>query len=435
MLESAVKSGSITEVIKELESNMDGREPIRITVRRSDIWLDAVQEAKTKGINGLSPLKVTFLAIEFFQQRHFFYFGLFTAMSVVQGGCGIPCLADPVYEYITSGKCSSIVVSSDDIPELAMRDTVEKWKMKDDIVSTLIDYHLILKVKACMDQFCEGLETLGVGSIVRKNPSVLRQFFVFNEVPIDADMLRSILTLVEGNGDVKLIEDLAYFNFNIFLDECDNGPAGGCCSIQELLEFFTGSGYPPQGFSRKCTISFLHDTTARLPTAATCNLELRLPTCHGEDYSQFRECMMLAIRGMSACDYTIHLYQHSLCIRFVWKEWLVSAFNKNRAPLQLWTMGLCTMDESSSSCMVARGLVEPDSESYGIDWNGPVPLNIEHEQVIVDDPPVLLSATQKAALDQQLHTSMIPGSECSIEQSLINHFMVAKLFVHSLHPQ
>ena len=74
-------------------------------------------------------------------------------------------------------------------------------------------------------------------------------------------------------------------------------------------------------------------------------------------------------------------------------------------------------------------------ESYGIDWNGPVPLNIEHEQVIVDDPPVLLSATQKAALDQQLHTSMIPGSECSIEQSLINHFMVAKLFVHSLHPQ
>jgi hypothetical protein len=58
--------------------------------------------------------------------------------------------------------------------------------MKDDIVSTLLDYHLILKVKACMDQFCEGLETLGVGSIVRKNPSVLRQFFVFNEVPIDA---------------------------------------------------------------------------------------------------------------------------------------------------------------------------------------------------------------------------------------------------------
>ena len=51
-------SGSITEVIKELESNIDGREPIRITVRRSDVWLDAVQEAKTKGINGLSPLKV-----------------------------------------------------------------------------------------------------------------------------------------------------------------------------------------------------------------------------------------------------------------------------------------------------------------------------------------------------------------------------------------
>lgn len=34
----------------------------------------------------------------------------------------------------------------------------------------LLDYHLILKVKAAMDQFIEGLEHLGVFTEVRKNP-------------------------------------------------------------------------------------------------------------------------------------------------------------------------------------------------------------------------------------------------------------------------
>ena len=121
------------------------------------------------------------------------------------------------------------------------------------------------------------------------------------------------------------------------------GPAGGCCSIQELLEFFTGSGYPPQGFSRKCTISFLHDTTARLPTAATCNLELRLPTCHGEDYSQFRECMMLAIRGCEGfgpgwSDSLVYVVFTSSIIQTLYQHHsnIVSASFKHCISMSLW---------------------------------------------------------------------------------------------------
>ncbi len=43
---------------------------------------------------------------------------------------------------------------------------------------TLVDYHCMLKVKACMDQFAEGLEELDVLDIIRKHPDAMRPFFV-----------------------------------------------------------------------------------------------------------------------------------------------------------------------------------------------------------------------------------------------------------------
>ena len=134
------------------------------------------------------------------------------------------------------------------------------------------------------------------------------------------DSLRSALIIDDdeddyaGTTDVKANKDLAYFHFNLFIDECEEGNfkftfvvvtliyctqtgLGGICTLQELLAFFTGSNtIPPQGFGKKCRITFNADPSERLPTASTCALELRLPTCH-EDYGTFREWMILAIRG------------------------------------------------------------------------------------------------------------------------------------------
>ena len=48
------------------------------------------------------------LCLFILQQREYYYLGLFVAMSISQGGCGIPFLASTVYDYIATGKCTSV---------------------------------------------------------------------------------------------------------------------------------------------------------------------------------------------------------------------------------------------------------------------------------------------------------------------------------------
>lgn len=55
---------------------------------------------------------------------------------------------------------------------------------KDELLSILLDYHLMIKAKAAMDQFLDGLKTLGVLEAVRDNPKVFQDFFVYKVVPI-----------------------------------------------------------------------------------------------------------------------------------------------------------------------------------------------------------------------------------------------------------
>ena len=48
---------------------------------------------------------------------------------------------------------------------------------KDGILSSVTDYHCILKVKAVMDQFLEGLEVGGVLVAVRNHGDVMKSMF------------------------------------------------------------------------------------------------------------------------------------------------------------------------------------------------------------------------------------------------------------------
>ena len=46
------------------------------------------------------------------------------------------------------------------------------------LCNALRSHHGIIKVKAELDQFCEGLETLGVLQSVKKHPNLMRPLFV-----------------------------------------------------------------------------------------------------------------------------------------------------------------------------------------------------------------------------------------------------------------
>ena len=52
---------------------------------------------------------------------------------------------------------------------------------RDDIANTLVDYHCSLKVKASMDQFIDGLTSVGLGKFLQICPELLKPLFVYSE--------------------------------------------------------------------------------------------------------------------------------------------------------------------------------------------------------------------------------------------------------------
>ena len=67
------------------------------------------------------------------------------------------------------------------------------------------------------------------------------------------------------------------------------------CKLDDVLIFFTGADrIPPLGFDHEAHVCFLHDQNDRFCTASTCDLELRLPCCHHENYGAFREAMVMS---------------------------------------------------------------------------------------------------------------------------------------------
>ena len=69
------------------------------------------------------------------------------------------------------------------------------------------------------------------------------------------------------------------------------------CTLEDVLVFFSGAErIPPCGFGDTSPLLiFLHENQV-LPTASTCDLQLRLPTMHA-DFTKFKDAMVLGIKS------------------------------------------------------------------------------------------------------------------------------------------
>ncbi len=64
-----------------------------------------------------------------------------------------------------------------------------------------------------------------------------------------------------------------------------------------MLVFFSGADRVPSlGFQKQPSLVFLHGDSAKLPTASTCDLQLRLPANH-KDFEAFKEAILLGVKG------------------------------------------------------------------------------------------------------------------------------------------
>ena len=60
------------------------------------------------------------------------------------------------------------------------------------VTEFLLDYHLMVKVKAEMDQFKEGLSALGFLDNLMRNPSIWEPYFLALAKPLTAGMHASV---------------------------------------------------------------------------------------------------------------------------------------------------------------------------------------------------------------------------------------------------
>ena len=74
--------------------------------------------------------------------------------------------------------------------QTGFRKPITNLKLADipNLKSALIDHHCMLKVKAAMDQYTEGLQQLGVLDLIQKYPHLAKQYFIAETKKVTAGL-------------------------------------------------------------------------------------------------------------------------------------------------------------------------------------------------------------------------------------------------------
>ena len=73
------------------------------------------------------------------------------------------------------------------------------------------------------------------------------------------------------------------------------------CIVADILSFSSGADrIPPLGFGKRPSLEFfpVQDRfgVQKFATASTCDIVLRLPTSHGDNYESFKEAMIMSLK-------------------------------------------------------------------------------------------------------------------------------------------
>ena len=194
----------------------------------------------------------------------------------------------------TDKKLRDIFVINDDSEELSTLVTDTGYQValtrlkvtdKESRCKLLREYYTLIKVLPEINQFGEGLETLGVLTMMRKYPDLFLPYLTnTGKKPIN-----NFLDFVDE------CEGMLYFNFVSFdmfmcIDQEVQTPDGNITVTPEhILAFFTGADcIPPLRFSKTATLMF---TLGLFATSSTCSLVMYLPYCH-EEFTTFKSFMI-----------------------------------------------------------------------------------------------------------------------------------------------
>ncbi|XP_056099424.1 uncharacterized protein LOC130078001 isoform X3 [Rhinichthys klamathensis goyatoka] len=162
---------------------------------------------------------------------------------------------------------------------------------RNSLVQSAAEFFVNGRLRAALDQFSEGLQTLGLLEEMQKYPALFYDMFVNEQRPLQAKDLCSLFYVnfspQGSNRRAKENQTICYWRD--WLIDVEEGETDGV-TLEMIMEFVTGaSTVPPLGFPHRPEIEFLHQDRKIFPEANTCLIILRLPI-HTE-YEMFKTYM------------------------------------------------------------------------------------------------------------------------------------------------
>ena len=116
-------------------------------------------------------------------------------------------------------------------------------KDKESIVSALVDYHLLIKVKAEMDQLKTGLASLGFLQELQSNPKLWEPYFMAVQDPLNAgNFYRVIVCIVDILSDIivclaliVVTAEWCWFSLSVNIINCYLNCCGLACNSYYCL--------------------------------------------------------------------------------------------------------------------------------------------------------------------------------------------------------
>eukprot|EP00112_Aurelia_sp_Birch-Aquarium-sp1_P011560 Seg2427.13 transcript_id=Seg2427.13/GoldUCD/mRNA.D3Y31 product="G2/M phase-specific E3 ubiquitin-protein ligase" protein_id=Seg2427.13/GoldUCD/D3Y31 len=158
-------------------------------------------------------------------------------------------------------------------------------KNKEEVVQCLVLHDTIIKHKAILDQFRDGLKIIGFLKELEATPSKFEHFFIHQDDAVSATYVKDLLKL-EVSEDHQVCQVQGWLL--LFIENASEQ------TLANFLCYVTGS--------RSCTSVFVpgsiavHIGNVDAIYASTCTLDLKLPVSFA-DYLQFESSMVAVMKG------------------------------------------------------------------------------------------------------------------------------------------
>ncbi|RXN22005.1 G2 M phase-specific E3 ubiquitin- ligase-like protein [Labeo rohita] len=185
----------------------------------------------------------------------------------------------------------AITEAADSLSIIGALRYVSSLTERNSLVQSAAEFFVNGRLRAALDQFSEGLQTLGLLEEMQKYPAVFYDMFVNEQRPLQAKDLCSLfyVNFSPQGSNRRAKENQTVCHWRDWLIDVEEGESDAM-TLERIMEFATGaSTVPPLGFPHRPEIEFLHQDGKIFPEANTCLIILRLPI--HKEYEMFKTYM------------------------------------------------------------------------------------------------------------------------------------------------